>query len=171
MLKKKLFHVTVGLCLGVVAGWILFPPCDPCSEVRGTDDTSLDSDVLGVNFKYGDSAKSASKVAGLPIPDDSRDWYYCIAGLKGVTEFIAFSVPIEQLWPTVEMITQKKKNDFLPSDYFKGPESFGDKYRTLLFNVSQHRLISCSFDLNGLWAICAVNEAESRILVNIMSRD
>lgn len=137
------------------------------------------SDTLfGVEVKYGDDARQSAHMAGVHIPENATDCYYCIEGLKPVIEFVAFSVPRNKLWNSVKAATGINKNKFYPKG--KGdfileplkPELFGKKYKTILYDLSSPDLLSAGFTIWGsVPARCFVNQTQNRIFIQITSDD
>ncbi len=140
---------------------------------------STASDILfGVDVKYGDEARKSAHMAGVYVPENATDCYYCIGGIKPVIEFVAFSVPQNELWHSVKAATGINKQKFYPKG--KGdfileplkPELFGKKYKTILYDLSSPDLLGTGFTIwDSVPARCFVNQEQNRIFIQITSDD
>lgn len=130
--------------------------------------------MLGVNFDFGEAARRSAAVEGITIPKNAIDSFYGIGGLKPVIEFVAFTLPVQEVWPYITSISGKKKSDIHALLMFQGPELFGkERYRTVLFDTSGVTSMNgVEWEIKGhVHASCVVNEFSGRIFIIITSQD
>jgi hypothetical protein len=165
-MKKTIIAFVAGVLAAIALPfvWSIF-------TYEPTPGETLDSDLFGVESHYGIEAVKSAGVAGIQIPQNATDCYYCIAGLKPVTEFIAYSVPSETLWPEVKRLTGKATASFVTAGaWATDPGSFGPQYKTMLFDLSSTNTVSSVFNIQGnLQGSCFVVPEDNRILICIMS--
>ena len=157
---------------GVALGWAIGMLTRP--ETGESRDGFGEASVLGVNFEFGEAARRSAAVAGVTIPKNAMDSFYGIGGLKPVIEFIAFTLPAQEVWPFITSISGKKKSDIHALLMFQGPELFGkERYRTVLFDTSGVTSMNgVEWEIKGRpHASCVVNESSGRIFIIITSND
>lgn len=173
MKKSTIFSFISGILFSVIV-YVAF------SLVSISKETVSDQSDLpfGVKVEYGNGARKASSVAGVLIPENATDCFYCIAGLKPVFEYVAFSVPKNNLWKVVNKITKTNKREFTLKDQagyplvFSGPETFGQRYKTILYDLPSPDILKTQFLLpGGVISECCVDPVTSRIFIKIISND
>jgi hypothetical protein len=157
------------LAAGIVLGWGIGKRTQPVTgELR--DSNQADASIFGVNLFYGAEARRLAGNAGITIPTNAIDSFYGVGGIKPVLEFIAFTIPKQEVWPFITSISGKKKFDGQTVPAFQGPELYGmEQYRTILFDTSGITLTNIiSWEIREhLHANCAVNEISGRVFIVI----
>jgi hypothetical protein len=165
---RRLLILIAGVALGWAIGVFIRP------ETGESRDGFADASMLGVKFDFGEEAQRLAAVAGVTIPKNAIDSFYGIGGLKPVIEFVAFTLPVQEVWPFITSISGKKKSDIQALPMFQGPELFGkERHRTVLFDTSGVTSMNgVEWEIKGrVHASCVVNEFSGRIFIVITSKD
>jgi hypothetical protein len=169
--KTYIWKFLIFFC-GLLFGWII---CSINQPATGENrDNFQDAGVLGVKYDFGEEARRSAAVAGIEMPTNAIDCFYGIGGLKPVIEFVAFTLPVQEVWPFVKSVSGKQKSDLQTLISFQVPELFGkEHYRTVLFDVS-----GISSPKGIIWEIknhlqvnCVVDENSGRIFIEIIPND
>lgn len=151
---------------GLGIGWILASLTQqPSGEHRqsGADET-----LLGFRHSYGAAARVSAAQSGIALPAQGTDAYYGIGGVQPVWEFIAVTLPPEQAWPWLSVLSGKTKTNAVPVR-LTTPEDLSPLERTVLFQPrgsSTNSVVQWAPG-NSLTARAAVDEATGRVFISI----
>jgi len=164
---KKALTLAVAGCVGFVAGYAV---CEFLRKPSGEYPSIESNDFLSTRYDFGETARSRASVAGVRVPDDARDVFYAIGGLKPVVELVAFTVRNREPSGYIDELaggTAEKRSlaRFLGTGWFGGSE-----YQTIMFapsNLDSQTAVGWTIR-EGVHAVACADAAQRRIFIEIV---